>query len=605
MIIRHIPMKSVRQSSFAGLVKYIRDPQDKKERVGKIRICNCYSSDTSWAVEEVLATQAKNNRAKADKTYHLLISFAPGEDLSDKILAAIEEKVVSSIGFKEHQRISAVHYDTDNLHIHIAINKIHPKTLNMVEPYRAYKTFADVASKLEIEFGLTVTNHQSRKSHSANLADNMEKHSGIESLLSWIKRNCKDNIESAKSWSEVHQILAEHGLVIQLRGNGFVFANNKGLMVKASSVSRNLSKQNLLSKLGEFQAFETNGGVHLKNTYSYEPLHKSISNARLYARYLEEQKSNKTRLADKLKILKEAKKRSIERVKRNAKMKRTTLKLIKISKIQKKYLYQHIGKTLLEEIARIQKNHFKERQHHFKEYQHQTWFDWLRDKAQEGDQDALTALRFQNRKNRGNYSLSGIGHPFFSPDIKKIDSITKEGTEIYKIEQGVIRNDGREIRISKGGSTNTLIKALEMAKQQYGHCIRVNGTPLFKKIILQLVIQNNISIHFADVDMEAQHKKLKQETNDEYSRRNRPNHGRGVIGNDKTFRTNRAMQNRKSSSKSNPFYATDDAPSKNQNSLRSLSQFNMVQFPRGSQMLLSINAHAKLEQQRIKSNHHV
>lgn len=605
MIIRHIPMKSVRQSSFSGLVRYISNAQDKKERVGKIRICNCYSTDTSWAVEEIIATQAKNNRAKADKTYHLLISFAPGEDLSDKILAAIEEKVVSSIGFKEHQRISAIHHDTDNLHIHIAINKIHPKTLNMIEPYRAYKTFAKVASKLEIDFGLTVTNHQSRKSHSENLADNMEKHSGIESLLSWIKRNCKDNIESAKSWSEVHQILAEHGLVIQLRGNGFVFANNKGLMVKASSVSRNLSKQNLLSKLGAFQAFETNGASHFQNTYSYEPLHKSISNARLYARYLEEQKSNKTRLIDKLKILKEAKKRSIERAKQNAKMKRMTLKLIKISKTQKKYLYQHIGKTLLEEIARIQKNHFKERQHHFKEYQHQTWFDWLRDKAQKGDKDALTALRFQNRKNRDKYSLSGVGHPFFSPDIKNIDSITKEGTEIYKIDQGVIRNNGCEIRISKGGSINTLIKAIEMAKQQYGNCVRINGTPLFKKIILQLVTQNNISIKFADANMEAQHQKLKQETNDEYSKRNRPNHGRGVIGSDETFRTNRGKQNRKSSSKSNPFYATHDAPSKNQNSLRILSQFNMVQFPRGSQMLLSTNAHAKLEQQRIKSNHHV
>ncbi len=31
------------------------------------------------------------------------------------------------MGYADHQRVSAVHYDTDNVHIHIAINKIHPQ----------------------------------------------------------------------------------------------------------------------------------------------------------------------------------------------------------------------------------------------------------------------------------------------------------------------------------------------------------------------------------------------------------------------------------------------------------------------------------------------
>ena len=70
MIIRHIPMKTARLSSFSGLVQYITNPQDKQERVGKISLSNCNSIDPTWAVQEVLATQAKNQRATADKTYH-------------------------------------------------------------------------------------------------------------------------------------------------------------------------------------------------------------------------------------------------------------------------------------------------------------------------------------------------------------------------------------------------------------------------------------------------------------------------------------------------------------------------------------------------------
>ena len=115
-------------------------------------------------------------------------------------------------------------------------------------------------------------------------------------------------------------------------------------------------------------------------------------------------------------------------------------------------------------------------------------------------------MRYRNRKNSSNYSFSGVASNFFSAE--QVDSITKEGTEIYKLDKAVIRNTGNEIKISKGGTTATLKKALEMAKQQYGNCIRVNGTPLFKKVILQIVFQNNMQITFADPDMEDQRKKL-------------------------------------------------------------------------------------------------
>ncbi len=350
MIIRHIPMKAARLSSFSGLVQYITDPQDKQERVGKINISNCNSIDPAWAIREVLATQAKNQRAKADKTYHLLISFAPGEILSDNLLNAIEDRVVSSIGFKDHQRISTVHHDTDNLHIHVAINKIHPQTLNMIEPYRAYKIFAEVATRLEIEFSLEITNHQTRKGRSENLADDMEQHSGIESLINWMKRHCKDQIEAASSWNEVHQTLTAHGLTIKIRANGFVFCDKKGLMVKASSVSRNFSKKNLLSKLGEFTPalFQSEAGS--KNTYRYEPLNKTMSNSELYASYRNERLNNKIILADKLKILRTAKTCAIEKAKRRARLKRKALKLMKMPIIQKKFLYGQISKTLLDEI---------------------------------------------------------------------------------------------------------------------------------------------------------------------------------------------------------------------------------------------------------------
>lgn len=606
MIIRHIPMKSARLSSFSSLVKYIVDEQNKQERVGKVRISNCNSIDSTWAIQEVLATQARNQRAKGDKTYHLLISFAPGENPSEDILKAIEERVVSSIGFKEHQRISAIHHDTDNLHIHVAVNKIHPKSFNMIEPYRAYRAFAEVASTLEVEYGLELTNHQTRKSRSENLADDMEQHSGIESLINWMKRHCWENLMSAENWDEFHKILTVHDLEIRVKANGFVFCNKDGLTIKASSVSRGFSKKNLEYHLGAFVPSAYSAHLVGQNIYRYEPLNKQVLGKEIYARYLHERQHGKTLLSEKLKSLREAKARLIDKAKKRGRMKRAALKLLKAPRTQKKYLYKQISKTLLSDIEKIRQHYAKERSNLLDFHKKNTWADWLRYKAQQGDKDALTAMRYRNRKNKTNYTLSGQSSDISISDIGQIDSITKEGTEIYKAGKAVIRNTGKEIKISKGGSIAALKKAIEMAQQRYGNCIQVNGSPLFKKIIIQLTVQNKIPITFAEPGMESQRQKIisQQEKQDEQSRRYGFDNGRRTARSNEVAGTALGKENF-SRTKPNAISTRQGPPAEGQNSLRDMSQLDMVQFTRRSKVLLSTDAHDHLELERSQPDNHV
>ncbi|HBD9221497.1 TPA: relaxase/mobilization nuclease domain-containing protein [Legionella pneumophila] len=606
MIIRHIPMKKTRLSSFSGLVQYLCNQQNKQERVGKVRLSNCNSLDPIWAVQEVLATQAKNQRATGDKTYHMLISFAPGENPSPQVLRAIEDRVALLIGFTEHQRISVVHHDTDNLHIHVAINKIHPQTFNMIEPFRVYKIFSEVASKLEIELGLQITNHQTRKNHSENLADDMEHHSGIESLINWMKRYCKEKIEAASSWKEIHSILAEHGLMIRIKANGFVFCNVQGLTVKASSISRTFSKKNFESKLGLFVPSYPGDNGPASNVYHYEPLNKKVLGSALYAKYQHEKSHNKCFVSDKLKRLREARTKLIEKAKKRGRIKRSALKLMNLSKTQKKYLYQHINKTLLNEIDNIRKNYAKERSQLLDSHKNTTWADWLKQKAQGGDQDALMAMRYRTRKNKHDYTFSGSGSSFSSSlNFGQIDSVTKEGTEIYKKDNSVIRDNGKEIIISKGGSISALKRALEMARQRYGDCICVNGSPLFKKIILQIVIQYQMPITFADSDLENQRQKLnfEQEKSHEQSRSNRQSHRGRTSGGHEAAGT--ATGKRRSSTKLDSFSIRQGSPAKDHDSLRNLSKCDLVQLTGGGQVLLPDNAHDHLEWKGFKSDNHV
>jgi hypothetical protein len=95
-------------------------------------VTNCQSDDPGWAVKEILGTQARNTRSQSDKNCHLVVSFPEGEKPTWAQLEDIEDAICAAIGFAEHRRISAVHQNTDNWHLHVAINKVHPRTFRNI-----------------------------------------------------------------------------------------------------------------------------------------------------------------------------------------------------------------------------------------------------------------------------------------------------------------------------------------------------------------------------------------------------------------------------------------------------------------------------------------
>ena len=154
-------MKSPQKSRFGKLVTYLLDPQGKKKtRVGEVVITNCVSTDTTWAVREIAATQWLNTRAKSPRTYHLIISLRDGANPDAQTLRMIEERFCKELGYAEHQRVSVVHHDTDNVHIHVAINKIHPTSLTIHDPNRDYITLKICSSRLRTLYQMCVSSRK-------------------------------------------------------------------------------------------------------------------------------------------------------------------------------------------------------------------------------------------------------------------------------------------------------------------------------------------------------------------------------------------------------------------------------------------------------------
>lgn len=87
MIAKHVSMRVTRKSDFGGLVRYITSAQGRDERVGDITVTNCKTDDPHAAAIACMAVQAQNKRSEADKTYHLIVSFRPGERPTRKSFA--------------------------------------------------------------------------------------------------------------------------------------------------------------------------------------------------------------------------------------------------------------------------------------------------------------------------------------------------------------------------------------------------------------------------------------------------------------------------------------------------------------------------------------
>lgn len=619
MIVRHISMKEIRKSSFAGLIQYMTNEQGKQERVGEIRVTNCQNNEVDWAIHEVQATQALNQRAQGDRTYHLLISFPAGEIPSTDVLKDIEERICASIGLGEHQRISVVHYDTDNFHIHVGINKIHPTRYTLHEPYLAYRTLGEMATLLEIEHGLQQVNHIPFKIGSENRADDMEHHAGIGSLLNWIKSECLEQIQGATNWSELHHVMQRHGLELREQGRGLVFVDGSGVGVKASSVSRDFSKQKLEQRLGVFEISESiqlshnllemmsiDSDIH----YAPRPIHMKINTTSLFAKYQAEQSNSKVHCAAELAKARTRKNQLIASAMRTGRLKRAAIKLLHGANVNKKALYALTSQALKTEIEQAKKNYLTEREAIYIQFQRCAWADWLKLKATEGDVESLKVLRARDARQplKGDV-FTGQKIQNSSPSLDASpDNITKTGTIIYRAGASAIRDDGEFLKISRGSSEEGIATALRMAIHRFGACISVKGSNAFKEQVAQTAADLKINITFDDAALEQRRQYLiktpVKEKNNESKRQSDAKRRGSNRGRNEGFGTVRTIEpprraNRNNGRPSKPHIGRigHQPPPESKNRLRSLSQLGVVQLTKRGEVLLPGHVSGHLEHQ--------
>ena len=392
MISKKAVVKAAAKSKIGHLVSYLLDQKGKTDRVAAVAVMNCHCDDPKWAVHEMQAVQGRNQRAKGDRTYHLVISFRSGEDPSRETLARIEDEFAQALGYGEHQRVCVVHRDTDNVHLHVAINKIHPTKFTLHEPFNDYHTRAKLCQKLETRYGLQPDGATSKRDLPAQQnAAAMERVAGVESLIGYVQRSLKTAVVSARTWQELHEAFAKAGVVLKARGNGLVVESN-GKTAKASSCFRELSKSALEKRLGQYQekSQSSSKAATPGKTYSARPLQEG--SARLYERYQaarsEAGRAQSRRIAEAL----AAHRQRMQHAKAAYKVQRTIIGLTRRSTVNTMMLQLHRA-NLKAKVAASFAAYRAERSVIYREARLLAWNDWLMAQAAKGDQPARTLLQ--------------------------------------------------------------------------------------------------------------------------------------------------------------------------------------------------------------------
>ena len=215
------------------------------EIVTDVRITNCRQGvdRIGLAVAEMAANNARCTTSRAPLTYHFVISLAPGEILTPEQFRLAEQRYIDAFGLGECQRISVTHNSKEHLHRHVAVATGSCEDRKNRRPVFDKLRALDISAELEIEFGLSRTNHErgTGKHHQNSLGEYA--HEFAEEFV------------ASKTWAELHGRMAGHGLLIKPRGDGLVIGSreNAKLHVRASRVHRELGKNRLEARLGSWE----------------------------------------------------------------------------------------------------------------------------------------------------------------------------------------------------------------------------------------------------------------------------------------------------------------------------------------------------------------
>jgi hypothetical protein len=267
MIAKIIPRK-YGAGSFKDSVSYniglSRNDRDKVEYVKTLDIF-----EPSMAIQEMESLALENTRS-ADPVFNCILSWRESEIPSQGQVDEAVQIVLRELGLEGCQVHYALHRNTENLHMHICVNRIDPETYKARDPAHGWtkKALEKAARKIELAQGweiersgryVVTPDGQIQEKPNARdgvklsqTARDIEAHTAAKSAERIAQETAAPIIRDAKNWEELHKRLAEQGIAFERKGSGAILRVGETI-VKASQAGRDTSLSKLEKRLGAFR----------------------------------------------------------------------------------------------------------------------------------------------------------------------------------------------------------------------------------------------------------------------------------------------------------------------------------------------------------------
>ncbi|HVV50573.1 MAG TPA: TraI/MobA(P) family conjugative relaxase [Polyangia bacterium] len=307
MIVKKVPpSKFAAPKSLAANVRdladYIAGPAaggdgEKVEHRGGL---NFLADDHDGQVQEMVDL-AEAARRDAKPVQHWILSWREGEQPTPAQADEAVKMFLGEMDLAEHQAIYALHSDTHNWHLHLAVNRVHPDTEKLVTVNKGYdhKVAHRAIARIELrqrwepearalyapdgtgDLKLVKRPDGDRQPSAPALA--LEERVGVQSAQRIGIQDAAPLIRRAGTWAELHEALRKAGMRFEKKGSGaLLWIGDRP--VKASVAGRDCSMSALRKRLGDFEPAPT-PAPPLSKTITSRPLDPA---APLLASYLEQ-----------------------------------------------------------------------------------------------------------------------------------------------------------------------------------------------------------------------------------------------------------------------------------------------------------------------------
>jgi hypothetical protein len=471
---------------------------------------------------------ASENTRSNDPLFSFILSWRENEIPTKKQADEAVGIALEELGLDGCLTHYALHRNTQNLHLHICVNRIDPETYKARDPAHGWtkKALEKAARKIEIaqdweiertgryivtESGeILEKSREDEKIKLSQTARDIEAHTGEKSAERIGQEVAAPIIRNAQSWEELHARLAEQGIAFERKGSGAVLHIGE-TVIKASQVGRDISLSKLEKRLGAYQERDTAVVVHISQPEAIERVEVAPKVKRSWEEY---QKTKAEYFAMKKEGFAELRKRhEAERKTLTAKQRKERSSLFRVS-------WQGKGMELNQRrsvMAAKQKNeklnlrdrHREEREKLKKRLPHQFpgFKRWL---SLDDDRELSALYRYPGQL----VLFAAEGNENFTPAFRQNFDLRDYSAFSSPRQNGVAyrRNGsptqtadfidyGKKIVLSKKHDDSCVLAALQLASQKWG-AVQISGTEKYKRLCVRLAAEHNFQL--ANPELEAE-----------------------------------------------------------------------------------------------------